>query len=266
MKQRFLATIPLFAALTLAGSAGAATVNWTLGGDGNVSASGTLSFAADPNAGSDFGNPSKNAVPVSTPYSGFVGVADPLNASIITNVTGVFSDKALGVSNVAITGLVADNYLPHFAPDWTIPYSFSYNFSADNPVSYDNLFYADGLSPQTCTLPPPGDYGGYFDNYGVMFTLANGDVVDLYSNGDTLAVSSDPNNPAPPLSPAPYFYGVVVISNGVADYTSAPAVAGEPGLAFATPEPSTWVMMALGFAGVGFAGYRASRKRAVFAA
>jgi PEP-CTERM motif len=32
------------------------------------------------------------------------------------------------------------------------------------------------------------------------------------------------------------------------------------------PEPSTWAMMALGFAGPGFAGYRASRKSAAFAA
>jgi hypothetical protein len=33
-----------------------------------------------------------------------------------------------------------------------------------------------------------------------------------------------------------------------------------------TPEPSTWVMMVLGFAGLGFAGYRSSRKGAAFAA
>jgi hypothetical protein len=31
---------------------------------------------------------------------------------------------------------------------------------------------------------------------------------------------------------------------------------------FAVPEPSTWAMMVLGFAGLGFAGYRA-RKRTV---
>ena len=34
----------------------------------------------------------------------------------------------------------------------------------------------------------------------------------------------------------------------------------------AVPEPSTWAMMLLGFAGLGFAGYRASRKNAAFAA
>ena len=34
----------------------------------------------------------------------------------------------------------------------------------------------------------------------------------------------------------------------------------------AAPEPSTWAMMLLGFAGIGFAGYRASRKGAAAAA
>jgi hypothetical protein len=33
------------------------------------------------------------------------------------------------------------------------------------------------------------------------------------------------------------------------------------GLDFAVPEPSTWAMMLLGFAGLGFLGYRASAKR-----
>ncbi len=259
VKCGVFAALPLIGALSLGSHAQAATtINWSIGGDGNVSAGGTLTYVRDPNAGPAFGDPSQNAVPVSSPYSGFVGVADPENASLITGATGVFSDKALGITNEAITGVVADNYLPHFAPDWTIPYSFSYYTSdPNNPntwVSYDNLFYADGSSPQTCTLPPPGDYGGFFDNYGVMISLANRDVVDLYSNGDTLAVSSDPANPAPPLSPAPYFYGVVVVSNGVPDYTSA------SGLALATPEPTTWAMMLAGFAGLGFAGYRGARK------
>jgi hypothetical protein len=35
---------------------------------------------------------------------------------------------------------------------------------------------------------------------------------------------------------------------------------------YATPEPSTWTMMLLGFAGIAFAGYRASRKNAAVAA
>jgi hypothetical protein len=45
-------------------------------------------------------------------------------------------------------------------------------------------------------------------------------------------------------------------------YDSGLAFAGleENGIPIGTPEPATWVMMALGFAGLGLAGYRASRK------
>jgi hypothetical protein len=45
---------------------------------------------------------------------------------------------------------------------------------------------------QTCVLPPPGNYGGDCDNYGVFFTLANGDLVDLYSNGWITAAGNTP--------------------------------------------------------------------------
>jgi hypothetical protein len=38
-----------------------------------------------------------------------------------------------------------------------------------------------------------------------------------------------------------------------------------PGGGGTVPEPSTWAMMLLGFAGLGFSGYRASRKSASFA-
>jgi PEP-CTERM motif len=255
MTSRFFAALPLVGALTLSAHAEASTINWHLG-DGSVSAGGTFTIAADPNSGSAFGDPTKNLVP-SGP--GYVGVADPLGASIITNATGVFSDSALGITNVAITGILANNYAPHFAPDPTIPYSFSYYTLTVPPVSYDNLLYVNG-SPQTCSIPsppstmPPGNYGGYFDNYGVMLTLANGDYVDLYSNGDIQATQLG----AEPVTLPPY--GVVVIQNGMPDYANAQS------LAFSTPEPSTWALMALGFAGVGFAGYRKSRRTTATAA
>jgi hypothetical protein len=39
----------------------------------------------------------------------------------------------------------------------------------------------------------------------------------------------------------------------------------DPPVGAAVPEPSTWAMMALGFAGLAFVGYRRSRKGAAFA-
>ena len=87
-----------------------------------------------------------------------------------------------------------------------------------------------------------------------MFTLANGDLVDLYSNGDIQAVGN------PPVTPGPNFYGVVVDVGGAPNYQSA------GGLTLSIPEPSTWAMMVLGFASLGFTGYRASRQAAAIPA
>jgi hypothetical protein len=254
--RRILAALPAVAALTLAAHAQAATYNLSFGGDGNVSGSVTVTVAPDPTASAAFGTSESPSGP------GYVSIADPLNASLITGVApgGVFTDLALSIVDEPIMGLVANNYAPHFAKDPTIPFSFSYYTALDPTVSYDNLFYTDGDSPQTCSLPippsmlPPGNYGGFFDNYGVMFTLANGDVVDLYSNGDIQATQQ---GAVPVTLP---FYGVVVDVGGVPNYDSA------GGLTLSVPEPSTWAMMMLGFAGLGFAGYRKSRKAAAIAA
>jgi hypothetical protein len=47
--------------------------------------------------------------------------------------------------------------------------------------------------------------------------------------------------------------------------TSGAGALGIDDLALGTPESSTWAMMALGFAGLGFAGSRARRSAAVVA-
>jgi hypothetical protein len=69
--------------------------------------------------------------------------------------------------------------------------------------------------------------------------------------------------------------GLSAVETGNSNYNTfaAPTFVGgggaEVGLqisALATPEPSTWVMMGLGFAGLGFAGWRAQRKTATLAA
>jgi hypothetical protein len=229
-------------ALVWAASAEAGTVSFSLGGDGNVSASGTITVGADPFAdtGNVFGTPANllgNPPGPGNPPPTYSGKVDPANALAVTGASGTFSDVALSISDVAITGVFPTDPQNHFDPDFTIPHSFGW-YPAPGKVSYDNLFYAGGLAPITCIGVPQG---GYFDDYGVMLTLANGDLVDVYSNGGS----------------GPGLYGAVVLVDGVADYKSA------GGLSLtAAPEPSTWAMMMLGFAGLGFAGYRKARKTA----
>src|SRR5271166_3348785 len=47
MRQKILTALPLVGALTFAAQAHATTIKWTLGGDRNVSGSGTLTYAQD---------------------------------------------------------------------------------------------------------------------------------------------------------------------------------------------------------------------------
>ena len=238
MTRRILAALPLAIGLIFAGSAHASSINFSFGGDGNASGSGTLTIGPDPFADTMgiFGT----AANLVGPPPNFHGAVDPANALAVTGAAGFFSDVGLGIDNVAITGIVASNPQNHFDQDPTIPYSFGW-FPAPGAVSYDNLFYPSGAAPITCIGVPPG---GVFDDYGVLFTLANGDLVDLYSNGGN----------------GPGVYGVVVWADGAEDKTS------EGGLSLTAPEPSTWSMMVLGFAGLAFAGYRTSRKTVTAAA
>ena len=239
MKGCIFAALMGVSALAWAGSADASAISFSLGGDGKVSASGTITVGADPFADKTgiFGTPA-NLLGPSGPPPSFQGAVDPANALAITGATGTFSDLALSISDVAITGVFPTDPQNHFEKDQTIPHSFGW-YPAPGKVSYDNLFYAGGLAPITCLTVLPG---GYFDDYGVMLTLANGDLVDVYSNGGS----------------GPGLYGALVLADGVVvDGTSG------GGLSLtAVPEPSTWAMMMLGFAGLGFAGYRKARKTA----
>ena len=237
MKYRVWTALPLLAGLCFAGSAQALTVNFSFGGDGNASGSGTLTVGSNPYADKTgiFGTLA-NLLGPSGPPPSFSGAVDPANSLAITGAIGLFSDLALGINGVGITGVLATNPQNHFDHDQTIPHSFGW-YPAPGSISYDNLFYPGGAAPITCIGVPPG---GLFDDYGVLFTLANGDLVDLYSNGGA----------------GPGDYGVVVWADGAEDKTSM------GGLSVSTPEPSTWAMMVLGFTGLGFAGYRSSRKTA----
>jgi hypothetical protein len=110
-----------------------------------------------------------------------------------------------------------------FAPNPSQPYP------ANNPIyQYDNVYFPGGSAP--------------FDANGILFTVGGYDY-NLYSDGPTAYLSTD--NPA-----GVYFPGAAIaFSDPVQDSV------------MSAPEPSTWALILLGFAGLGLAARRKTRER-----
>jgi hypothetical protein len=220
------------AATTMAIQAHAGNYLFNFIGSG-VSGTVDITFAIDPNTG---------VLPGTSPNP-----VDPIGAYIVTDVTGTFSDANIGISNASITGAVASNPANPEPTNLLAPHSFGW-YPVANGVpgpggvapgfSYDELFYPAG-SPQTASDYP--FHGGVFDIYGIVFTIAGGDAVNLWSNGDLGAGVN---------------YGVgVTDGTNVLDYVS--PIAGS------VPEPAGWALMMLGVAAVGGAARIAGRRSTV---
>ncbi len=163
----------------------------------------------------------------------------------ITGITGTFSDAAIGISNASISGLVpidpANERDAIFDP--AVPTSLSFidyanEGSPGGAFSYDNLFFPGG-NPIDCNYPFSGTF---LDVFGAAFTIAGGDTVVLWGDGN--------------YNFGPLTYGVAVTDGiNALDYRFSGLSALSP-----VPEPSTWAMLLLGFAGLGYAGVRQARK------
>jgi PEP-CTERM motif-containing protein len=210
---------------------------FTMSGSG-ISSTFTLTYEPNPNTG---------VLPRTSPNP-----VDPVGSYIITGIAGTFSDLNIGLVDALITGIVPSNPSNPQPTNLLAPQSFGfYSIDGGRPTpaggvapgfSYDNLFYPGG-APQTASDYPFG--GGLFDIYGIVFTLAGGDAVNVWSNG---------NVPRAGLS-----YGVgVTDGTSVLDYQSPVSLA-------AVPEPATWVMMLVGFGVVGWQLRRRSRANALLA-
>lgn len=160
MKQTFFFSTVLFASIALMQAAHADTFNFNFAGPG-VSGNLTLTYGTA----------------TDSRYS---------QAYEVSGISGTFSDTKLGLVNSAVTGLVPLAYATPEVGNLLTPHDFSrYTVATGTEhgaVSYDNLFWPGG-SVQTATSYP--FHGGLLDIYGLMFTLGNGDTVNVWSNGVT---------------------------------------------------------------------------------
>ena len=203
----------------------AATKTFSASGAG-VSANFVLTYAINPNTG---------VLPMTSPNP-----VDPIGSYVITGISGTFSDVNAGISGTTITGIVSSNPGNPEPGNTFAPHSFGFYQTAAQNFSYDNLLYPAG-SPQ---VAPPSDYpfnGGLFDIYGIVFTLADGNAVNLWSDGN---------------APGGLKYGI-----GVTDGTNTLDYSFD-GLRGSVPEPATWAMMIAGFGMTGFAMRRRPTLRA----
>jgi PEP-CTERM motif len=183
------------------------------------------------------------------------------NAYEVTSISGTFTDtnNGLNIVNATVGPLVpispaAPDPTNLLAPDDFSKFSVPTGLPPPAPgapnstsLSYDNLYWPGGSS---ATASDYTFHGDPIDIYGLLFSIGNGRVVDIWSNGLDL----------PPFFPTGYGVAVAWVPPGSSAYAAADYVVGGVTVA---PEPSTWALMGLGFMGLGFAGYRRARSVAV---
>jgi hypothetical protein len=206
--------------------------SWQIVLSGGAGVSGVINVTAvpnippadpDPNCGMPGNNPCRT---------------DPSGALMITGASGTFTDTNIGIVGAKVTQLVPISPTMERDPvfDPLVPVSLSYiDYVNEAPpdlpdLSYNNLLFPGG-SPIDCNYLFSGTV---LDVFGMAFRLDNGDIVNLWGDGN--------------LGFGPLTYGIGV-TDGIdrLDYQFA-------GVDVVLPEPGSLTL--LGTALVGAAGLR----------
>jgi hypothetical protein len=138
---------------------------------------------------------------------------------------------------------------PHITFAFNVTKSITYgDFTFTSPSKSDFTFVTNknaGPTFGTFTDGIQGNWPGTSNNFAgpIDFTIAGLSVADFTHN-------------------TKQFWAVVDVlgSKGTGE------AGGKDGTITSVPEASTWIMMMMGFAGLGFAGYRKAKDKAIFAA
>jgi PEP-CTERM motif len=204
-----------------------------------------------------------------------------LGAAILMTAVSVGGAAYANVATGAIwendsigAGDATPGNVPGTTPDVTFTVTTPINFASGGLYTIGEFLSSGGANVVTGS----GELGNTLDNTIFEFTgsvgVTTGETFTVgHDDGLTLTIGTDTVISEPlPTS----FVDTIVTYTGPSGNLPFQLVYGECCGAPAdlsislplngVPEPSTWAMMALGFAGLGFAGYRKSRNAVAFAA
>ena len=170
MRNQLLATAALLAAASAATQARADTISFNFSGSG-VFAQIQLTYSPSSPQGPLDSQPNTNY---------------PVGSYVVDHVSGTFSDSntPTPIVNAVIADVVAPTFETTGDPGNILaPYSFSrLPGPAGGQLTYDNVFYLNGNVASVATGYP--FFGGYFDIYGLAFSLVGSGIeVNLWNDG-----------------------------------------------------------------------------------
>jgi hypothetical protein len=222
-------------------------------GSNQISRAGTIVVDSAQFAADTTGAVTGNFTGVPTPNPGGTCVGSPCfgGANPLAGYAGL---QGVSFSTPNLGGNVNVNSAGFYAGfnDLSVPYAVNSTYSG--PLADQIVITLPGTATAFAL-----DFNTLFASTTETFTLSNGFSTSV---SNTANISSGPNSEFIGfISTVPFNTITLSVPNGqslaIADFTTATS---------AVPEPSTWAMMLLGFAGLGFMAYRRKQQTAFNAA